>query len=376
MDNWRTRGTSGGEGAGAGRALERDARGRLGTGHRPGGRTGTLGGEPQRRPGTAGTATGGPETGPTGGPATGGPATGPTDRPEPPDRRPEPPDRPEAGADRTRRRTVPNSPDPAGDTPETAPARATPTRATPYAGPPRHRHRRTRPRTPKPAPHAQASSRAPHAQARAAAPYARPAPGDRPPHAGVGTPYTPNPPASSAPTNTAPSPASREASTLAAARKARPVSARRRVSYENVEYVVSAPHRPVASRACAGEDRSAGQHAEQQAARDVRREGAPREDVRDARALGRLHRTVRQIAQGRAHRTSDRHQQPGHTALPVPMSRTPDRVSERTSDRASEPAPEPAPRSSQARVATAAAHTAASAATAVAAVYAIATATS
>ncbi len=44
---------------------------------------------------------------------------------------------------------------------------------------------------------------------------------------------------------------------MAAARKARPVSARRRVSYENVEYVVSAPHRPVASRACAGEETAA-----------------------------------------------------------------------------------------------------------------------
>lgn len=54
----------------------------------------------------------------------------------------------------------------------------------------------------------------------------RPAPGAQPPE----PPGLPKPPASSTPRNTAPSPTSRDASTLAAARKPRPVSARRRVS--------------------------------------------------------------------------------------------------------------------------------------------------
>lgn len=91
-----------------------------------------------------------------------------------------------------------------------------------------------------------------------------------------------------------------------------------------------------------GGDRGPGQDPEQQAARRVGREGAPGEDVRDARPLVRLDRPVRQIAQGCSDRTADHHQQPVHAARP------PSRTSR-------------APRSSSRRVTTAPAHTAASA---------------
>src|SRR6478735_7938140 len=84
--------------------------------------------------------------------------------------------------------------------------------------------------------------------------HARTRPGipDRPPRPPSRTAQ--KPPASSAPRKTAPSPTSRDASTFAPARKPRPSSASRSVSYENVEYVVSAPHRPVPSNAWTGAD--------------------------------------------------------------------------------------------------------------------------
>ena len=104
---------------------------------------------------------------------------------------------------------------------------------------PRRGHARTRP-VPRPAP-SDALPRAPpdarsRNQERASAHTAR---------------------ASSAPRNTAPSPISTDAVTFTAASGPRPRSASRSVSYEKVEYVVSAPHSPVPSRAYVPEETAA-----------------------------------------------------------------------------------------------------------------------